>query len=213
MKKSIADSYENENFLLDLIEISNNRFLEIEICVLISDFHKIMSRIFNNQLDDKLYVRVYVDIEKYCINRLKDEYKKAQTLDLNQFMIWHLSLFMAIQTFIETVSSKYNLKYYSEIEQLFDDILDTDFYDFIDMNSEKRGIPNFKNKLLLEYQIVSNEKDYSLFTPNLIKKWFLPDETKSKYPKRMNNEIEDIDVKLTSYLKLIKKFDKKIESD
>lgn len=121
---------------MDSLKYTSRRLMnEIELSSLISGFHEVFFSLFEPQLCIEK-MNYFNEIEEYCIEIIKLEHRKTEYLDKREFIVWHLSMFMTIQTFVEIIESKYTLDQKEEIKHLFDELLKTDFFRFIKLNSE-----------------------------------------------------------------------------
>ena len=132
----MQEPYYKEYVLLNSLEYLNRRLMnEVELSSLISRFHELLFDLFEPQLSTET-TDLFNEIEEYCIDIIKREHKKTEYLDNKELLVWHLSMVMTIQTFIEIVESKYKLDHKKEIMSLFDELLRNDFFRFIKLNSE-----------------------------------------------------------------------------
>jgi len=136
MQRTMREPYYKEYALLNSLEYLNRRLMnEVELSSLISRFHELLFDLFEPQLSTET-MSLFNEIEEYCIDIIKREHKKTEYLDNKELLVWHLSIFMTIQTFIEIVESKYRLDHKKEIKSLFDELLRNDFFKFIKLNSK-----------------------------------------------------------------------------
>ena len=127
MQEVIWENYRKECTLMDSLKYSRRRLMnEVELSSLISGFHELLFSLFEPQLSIEK-MNFFNEIEEYCIEILKLEHKRTEYLDKREFIVWHLGMFMTIQTFIEIIESKYTLDQKEEIIHLFDELLKTDF--------------------------------------------------------------------------------------
>lgn len=125
----------------------NRRLMnEVELSSLISGFHELLFDLFEPQLSTET-MSLFNEIEEYCIDIIKREHKKTEYLDNKELLVWHLSMVMTIQTFIEIVESKYRLDHKKEIKRLFDELLRIDFFKFIKLNSEAMETEDITDRL------------------------------------------------------------------
>ena len=136
MQDVIWENYHKEFTLIDSLKYSSRRLKnEIELSSLISGFHELLYSLFEPQLCIEK-MNYFSEIEEHCIEIIKLEHRKTEYLDKREFSVWHLSMFMIIQTFIEIIESKYTLDQKKEIKHLFNELLKIDFFGFIKLNSE-----------------------------------------------------------------------------
>lgn len=150
MLKVVLETYDREYSFLRSMEYSNKRHMspELESSFLISDFHKLFFDSFEYKLKHDNQIRdVFWEINQYCVDHIKTEYERTKDLDILEFRVWHLSVFMTIQSFITITDSKYTLNQKNEIEELFVGLLNDELYDFIKLNSEEEGIVDISKKL------------------------------------------------------------------
>jgi len=132
----MREPYYREYALTNSLEYLNRRLMnEVELSSLISRFHELLFDLFEPQLSTET-MGLFNEIEEYCIDIIKREHKKTEYLDNKELLVWHLSMVMTIQTFIEIVKSKYRLDHKKEIKSLFDELLRNDFFKFIKLNSK-----------------------------------------------------------------------------
>ncbi len=148
----ILETYDKEYSFLKSMKYIDERderikFSDLESSSLISDFHKLFFTSFEHQLNDKDKVKVFWEIDRFCIDFIKLEYARTKDLDILEFPVWHLSIFMIIQNFITITGSKYNLENVEKIKNLFNKLLKEDLYKFIKLNSAEFGVKNISNKL------------------------------------------------------------------
>jgi hypothetical protein len=147
MGNVISETYDREYSLLESIKYSNVRRPEIESSSLISTFDKLFFDILKPQLTDDDKKELFNQIEEFCIDNIRLEYKRTTHLDPMEFFVWHLSIFMVIQSFIKILESKYNLEHEKEIKDIFSKLLREDFYKFIELNSKDVDVNNVETKL------------------------------------------------------------------
>jgi len=136
MQRTMREPYYREYALTNSLEYLNRRLMnEVELSSLISRFHELLFDLFEPQLSTET-MGLFNEIEEYCIDIIKREHKKTEYLDNKELLVWHLSMVMTIQTFIEIVKSKYRLDHKKEIKSLFDELLRNDFFKFIKLNSK-----------------------------------------------------------------------------
>lgn len=136
MQRTMREPYYKEYALMNSLEYLNRRLMnEVELSSLISRFHELLFDLFESQLSTET-MGIFNEIEEYCIDIIKREHKKTEYVDNKELLVWHLSMVMTIQTFIEIVESKYRLDHKKEIKSLFDELLRNDFFKFIKLNSE-----------------------------------------------------------------------------
>lgn len=153
MENLILKTHKKEESMLRSLENFDRRFSEdIELSDLISGFKNIFFNLFkfgsmSSEEKDNIY-----NILNYCIDKIKIEYKRTKNLNNLEFFVWHLSMFMTIQSFMKIVELKYNLKRKDEIEVLFDELLTKEFLKFTELNSKIRDIKNITRKLLTKFE-------------------------------------------------------------
>lgn len=136
MHHTMPGPYHKEYTFMNSLEYLNRRLMnEVELSSLISRFHELLFDLFEPQLTTGT-MDIFNEIEEYCIDSIKREHKKTEHLSNKELLVWHLSMFMTIQTFIEIVESKYRLDHKKEIKSLFDELLRIDFFKFISLNAE-----------------------------------------------------------------------------
>jgi len=148
MQRTMREPYYREYALMNSLEYLNRRLMnEVELSSLISRFHELLFDLFEPQLSTET-MGLFNEIEGYCIDIIKREYKKTEYLDNKELLVWHLSMVMTIQTFIEIVESKYRLDHKKETKSLFDELLRKDFFKFIKLNSEAMETEDITDTLL-----------------------------------------------------------------
>lgn len=150
MKNLLVDLHIKEEGMLKSLEESGMRLLsrDMELSDILSELKHILFNLFPPKKlskNDKHNIR---DILKYCEEMIKIEYERTKNLNSLEFSVWHLSMFMTIHTFMEIIELKYDLKRKNKIMSLFDELLEEDFYEFIDLNSKLKKIRNITGKLI-----------------------------------------------------------------
>lgn len=126
-----------EHSILGTIENSEDSFVkELGLHNLISNFSFSLKKTFSSEINNETR-KTFLDILKHSIQRVKTEQDLAENLNNQDYYVWHLSIFMTLQTFMKIVNSKYRLKQKDKIVSLFDELLETKFDEFLALNSRR----------------------------------------------------------------------------
>lgn len=203
MSHVTLEIYDKEYSFLKSLEYSEDRLMssDVESSSLISDFNKLFFDSFEPILkENRGKNKLFWEINNYCIDIIKIEYERTKDLNVSEFYVWHLSIFMTIQSFITITGSKYNLEHEKEIKRLLDKLLKKDLYKFIKLNSEKVGIGDISPKLRKilavgdAHLVISQSKSKSFINIDLVKSSFKNDYKnynnikKEKYTERVYSE-------------------------
>ena len=153
MHDTTWETYRKEFALIDSLKYTDRRLMnEVELSSLISSLHELLYEVLNPQLTSEK-MHIFSEIDEYCIDTIKCHHKKTEYLNNREFLVWHLSIFMVIQTFVEIIESKYKLEQKEEIKHTFEKLVKTDFYKFITLNCEVMKIDNITDNLLVKAEL------------------------------------------------------------
>lgn len=118
---------------------------DVELSGLIDSLTRSLTYTYKQEMD--LNQDKFIDIIDFLVKKLKFEYKRTKELDIKEFLIWHWSSFMLLQTFIEIIESKYLLEEIEKIKEIYSNLWMIDFYIFLKENSSQFGKEDITNKL------------------------------------------------------------------
>lgn len=168
---SLQKKYNEESNHLSLFKLERLPE-EIELSPLVSNLNSSLMELFEDEVNIQNKYSL-TDLIKTVTECLKHEYRKTKDLQPKEFYVWHISMFMTIQTYITIIESKYCLNDIEETKNLFSSLLKKEFLSFLE-NNEKRmnincveyEIPKIKIPLNHTFEQDDNTQSYLYVNEN-----------------------------------------------
>ena len=133
MSDELIKVMEREDQNVELFSIlDKNLLLETVVNDLKTSLKDLLVGMFSNQLSGKSREVIFNAILRKCLQRLDDEINRIKDFNRKELIVWHKSVFMSLKSFGNSVSTRFTIEDHQEIIRLFNEILNTSFYKFLD---------------------------------------------------------------------------------